>query len=104
MQPSMLIHSFQMPESIIEQHCHPRLDNAALRRAMMILDELPWQSDEASAAGLTPALIGHVFERYVERKRRGIYYTGNDVTTYIATCTIVPRLLEAMYVVTSLPV
>jgi hypothetical protein len=86
----------QMPESIIEQHCHPRLDNAALRRAMTILDALPWHSDKVSAAGLTPALIGHVFERYVERKRRGIYYTGNDVTTYIATCTIVPRLLEAL--------
>ena len=86
----------QMPESIIELHYHPRPDDAALRRAMMILNELPWHSDEASAAGLTPALIGHVFERYVERKRRGIYYTGNDVTTYIATHTIIPRLLEAL--------
>jgi hypothetical protein len=86
----------QMPESIIELRSHPCPGNAALRRAMTILNELPWHGDDDSPAGLTPALIGHVFERYVERKRRGIYYTGNDVTTYIATCTIVPRLLEAL--------
>jgi hypothetical protein len=86
----------QMPESIIELRSHPCPGNAALRRAMTILNELPWHGDDDSPAGLTPALIGHVFERYVERKRRGIYYTGNDVTTYIATRTIVPRLLEAL--------
>jgi len=86
----------QIPGSIIELHHHPRPDDAALHRATTILNELPWHSNEVSTAGLTPALIGHVFERYVERKRRGIYYTGDDVTTYIATRTIVPRLLEAL--------
>ncbi len=86
----------QMPESIIELHHHPRPGDATLRRAMTILNELPWYGDDDSPAGLTPALIGHVFERYVERKRRGIYYTGDDVTTYIATRTIVPHLLEAL--------
>ncbi len=86
----------QIPESIIELRSHPCPGGAALRRAMAILNELPWHGDDDSPAGLTPALIGHVFERYVERKRRGIYYTGNDVTTYIATRTIVPRLLEAL--------
>lgn len=86
----------QLPENIIELHHHPCPHDAALHRAMTILNELPWHNDEVSAARLTPALIGHVFERYVERKRCGIYYTGDDVTTYIATRTIVPRLLEAL--------
>ena len=40
----------QMPESIIELRSHPCPGNAALRRAMTILDALPWHSDKVSAA------------------------------------------------------
>ncbi|MGQ9547246.1 MAG: HsdM family class I SAM-dependent methyltransferase [Roseiflexus sp.] len=86
----------QIPKSVIERRHRFRPDDTALCRAVMILNELPWHIDEDSTAGLAPALIGQIFERYVERKRRGIYYTGNDVTMHIATRTIVPRLLEAL--------
>lgn len=76
-----------------------RLEKAALNRALSILEELDWRLDpheEPVAGRPAPAMLGYLFEQYIERKQAGIYYTGNDVTAYIATRTIIPRLLDIL--------
>ncbi|MFQ3631321.1 Eco57I restriction-modification methylase domain-containing protein [Roseiflexus sp.] len=69
---------------------------AALRQALILLRAASWSLDDNASDCLTPPMIGYVFERYVERKRGGIYYTGADVTSFIASCTIIPRLIDAL--------
>lgn len=63
--------------------------DAALARAQDILAALP-------RGALTPSILGTVFERYVERKQTGIYYTGDDVSGYMISRTILPRLFDLL--------
>ncbi len=85
-----------LPPGIITVRSLPRPDNAALREALTLLRDTAWSLDDNEPGCLTPAAMGFVFERYVERKQSGIYYTGNDVTTYIVSRTVFPRLLETL--------
>jgi len=50
------------------------------------------QPDDA----ITPAVLGTLFERHVNRKATGTYYTPDDATAYIARMTIVPGVLDSV--------
>ena len=39
-------------------------------------------------------MLGYIFEKYVNQKQMGAYYTKEDITGYIARNTVIPRLLE----------
>ncbi len=39
-------------------------------------------------------MLGYIFEKYVNQKQMGAYYTKEDVTEYICANTILPRLLD----------
>ena len=55
------------------------------------LDERPLRTDNE----INPDVLGYIFEKYINQKELGAYYTKEDITEYISTNTIVPRLLEA---------
>lgn len=86
----------RLPHGVVAAHSLPCPDNTALRRALSLLQDIDWSLDDSAPNCLTPTAMGVIFERYVERKRGGIYYTGDDVTTYIASRTIFPRLIDAL--------
>ena len=52
----------------------------------------------ASRAGqgreINPDVLGYIFEKYVNQKQMGAYYTKEDITEYICSNTILPRLLD----------
>jgi hypothetical protein len=53
--------------------------------------------DDASGEDvLTPDIFGCLLDKHVSRKESGTYYTGRDVSRYIASATIVPALLDAI--------
>lgn len=97
---SSLLHGSNVQRHNISAPSVPfRLEKAALNHALAILAELDWQLDshgEPDAGRPAPATIGYLFEQYIERKRAGIYYTGTDVTAYIATHTIIPCLFDIL--------
>ena len=43
---------------------------------------------------INPDVLGYIFEKYVNQKQMGAYYTKEDITGYIARNTVIPRLLE----------
>jgi hypothetical protein len=61
-----------------------------------------WHLDERDAAPgavasrgeINPDVLGYIFEKYVNQKQMGAYYTKEDVTEYICGNTILPRLLD----------
>ena len=53
----------------------------------------PFSHDEQT---LTPAVLAYVLEQQADQKAIGVYYTKDDVTTYIAEHTILPYLLQAL--------
>lgn len=54
------------------------------------LDDRPLQSDNE----INPDVLGYIFEKYINQKQMGAYYTKEDVTGYICTNTILPRILD----------
>lgn len=58
-----------------------------------------WRLDEQGPYDeqtLGPDILGAVFEQYINQQQMGAYYTKNDVTLYIASCTIIPYLFDAL--------
>ena len=55
------------------------------------LDERPYREDNE----INPDVLGYIFEKYVNQKQMGAYYTKEDITGYIARNTVVPFLFGA---------
>jgi hypothetical protein len=43
---------------------------------------------------INPDVLGYIFEKYINQKQMGAYYTKEDITEYISKNTVVPHLLE----------
>ncbi len=70
----------------------------AFGRVFDFFDDYRWRLDDRPPADdreINPDVLGHVFEKFVNQKQMGAYYTKEDVTEYIARNTIVPFLLGA---------
>jgi hypothetical protein len=39
-------------------------------------------------------VLGYIFEKYINQKQMGAYYTKEDITEYISKNTVIPHLLE----------
>jgi hypothetical protein len=55
------------------------------------LDERPRRADNE----INPDVLGYVFEKYVNQKQMGAYYTKEDITEYIGKNTVIPFLFDA---------
>ena len=55
------------------------------------LDERPYREDNE----INPDVLGYIFEKYVNQKQMGAYYTEEDITGYISRNTVIPFLFDA---------
>ena len=55
------------------------------------LDERPYREDNE----INPDVLGYIFEKYVNQKQMGAYYTKEDITGYISRNTVIPLLFDA---------
>ena len=56
------------------------------------LDDRPLQSDNE----INPDVLGYIFEKYINQKQMGAYYTKEDITEYISKNTIIPSLFDTV--------
>ena len=54
------------------------------------LDERPHREDNE----INPDVLGYIFEKYVNQKQMGAYYTKEDITGYISRNTVIPFLFD----------
>jgi len=54
------------------------------------LDERPLRADNE----INPDVLGYIFEKYINQKQMGAYYTKEDITEYIAKNTVIPYLFS----------
>jgi len=54
------------------------------------LDDRPLQNDKE----INPDVLGYIFEKYINQKDMGAYYTKEDITEYISKNTIIPFLFD----------
>ena len=54
------------------------------------LDDRPLRKDNE----INPDVLGYIFEKYINQKQMGAYYTKEDITGYISRNTIIPFLFD----------
>ena len=74
-----------------------RIRDEAFERLFDLFDRYAWHLDERPRAKdneINPDVLGHIFEKSINQKEKGAYYTKEDVTGYMAESAIIPRLLD----------
>ena len=78
---------------------NPAIDipDDAFERLFEFFDAWDWHLDNrplATGNEINPDVLGYIFEKYINQKQMGAYYTKEDITEYIAKNTIIPYLLD----------
>ena len=74
-----------------------RVPDEAFERLFKFFDGYAWHLDErphGSDNEINPDVLGHIFEKSINQKEKGAYYTKEDITGYMAESTIIPRLFD----------
>jgi hypothetical protein len=78
---------------------HIQIPDAAFQRLFAFFDRYQWHLDERPLRRddeINPDVLGYIFEKYINQKQMGAYYTKEDITEYISKNTIMPHLLETV--------
>jgi hypothetical protein len=79
---------------------YPKLDipDEAFEKLFAFFDQYEWTLDTRPLRNdreINPDVLGYIFEKYINQKQMGAYYTKEDITGYISKNTIVPWLFDA---------
>ncbi|MDF0651707.1 MAG: hypothetical protein P0121_09600 [Nitrospira sp.] len=75
-----------------------RIADSAFERLFAFFEEFHWHLDERPNRNdreINPDVLGYIFEKYINQKQMGAYYTKEDITGYISQNTIIPFLFDA---------
>lgn len=81
------------------EEANPDIDvpDEAFERLFAFFDAWDWHLDDrplSSGKEINPDVLGYIFEKYINQKQMGAYYTKEDITEYISKNTVVPHLIE----------
>jgi hypothetical protein len=71
--------------------------DVAFSKLFVFFNQWEWHLDERplkSNNEINPDVLGYIFEKFVNQKQMGAYYTKEDITDYIGKNTIIPCLLN----------
>jgi len=76
-----------------------QISNEAFEGIFTFFDKYNWQLGERESPCdnvITPDVLVYIFERQIDQKQMGAFYTQGDITAYIAKSTIIPFLFNAV--------
>ncbi|MCZ2103428.1 MAG: Eco57I restriction-modification methylase domain-containing protein [Comamonadaceae bacterium] len=68
----------------------------AFEKLFAFFDAWDWHLDDRplkTGTEINPDVLGYIFEKYINQKQMGAYYTKEDITEYISKNTVIPHLL-----------
>jgi len=74
-----------------------RIPDEAFERVFDFFDRYQWHLDDRPLSDdrqINPDVLGYIFEKYINQKQMGAYYTKEDITEYISKNTIIPFLFD----------
>ena len=74
-----------------------QIADAAFERLFTFFEAYQWHLDDRPLRNdneINPDVLGYIFEKYINQKQMGAYYTKEDITEYISKNTIIPFLLD----------
>lgn len=83
----------------IEERCPDiAIPDKAFENIFAYFDRYQWHLDERPLRNdneINPDVLGYIFEKYINQKQMGAYYTKEDITEYISKNTVIPFLFDA---------
>jgi len=79
------------------ESAYPKIDipDKAFEKLFDFFDACQWHLDERPLRAdneINPDVVGYIFEKYINQKQMGAYYTKEDITEYISKSTVIPFL------------
>ena len=74
-----------------------QIPDEAFERIFGFFDAYTWHLDDRPLRKdneINPDVLGYIFEKYINQKQMGAYYTKEDITGYISRNTIIPFLFD----------
>lgn len=90
------VHQLETPERYGKEI---QIPDKAFERIFDYFDQYQWHLDERPLRAdneINPDVLGYIFEKYINQKQMGAYYTKEDITEYISKGTLLPSLLDAI--------
>ena len=87
---------FQLHQ-VEQQYANIQISDEAFRRIFDFFDQYQWYLDDRPLRDdreINPDVLGYIFEKYINQKQMGAYYTKEDITGYIGQNTIIPFLFD----------
>lgn len=80
-----------------------QIPDKAFEQVFTYFDSYDWVLDpqrtvrnkEGDKEEINPDVLGYIFEKYINQKQMGAYYTKEDITEYIGKNTVLPCLFDA---------
>jgi len=75
-----------------------KIPDKAFENIFTFFDQYKWYLDDSPLSEgneINPEVLGYIFEKYVNQKQMGAYYTKEDITEYISKSTIISFLFDA---------
>ena len=73
------------------------IPDEAFQRIFSFFDAYQWHLDDRPLRNdneINPDVLGYIFEKYINQKELGAYYTKEDITGYISRNTVIPFLFD----------
>jgi len=86
------------PHQLETENQDLQIPDQAFARLFQFFGEYDWHLDTRTVRTgreINPDVLGYIFEKYINQKQMGAYYTKEDITEYIAKNTVIPYLFEA---------
>ena len=74
------------------------IPDEAFERVFDFFDAYQWHLDDRPNMDdneINPDVLGYIFEKYINQKQMGAYYTKEDITGYITQNTVIPFLFDS---------
>lgn len=89
------VHELEKPERYGKSI---QIPDKAFERIFAYFDRYQWHLDERPLRAdneINPDVLGYIFEKYINQKQMGAYYTKEDITEYISKNSVIPFLFDA---------
>jgi type I restriction-modification system DNA methylase subunit len=96
--PFLNIEIFREHQIELQYSTSIHIPDEAFEQVFAFFDTFSWQLDEhllSNVNAITPDIMGYIFEKQINQKQMGAYYTQGDITDYIVRTTIIPFLFSA---------
>jgi Putative DNA-binding domain len=93
-----------LPHKVEIGHPDIHIPDAAFEEVFDLFERYSWNLDDTPGGDdneINPDVLGYIFERYINQKQFGAYYTRPEITRYLCEKAIHPLILERVNAVAS---